>query len=343
MTHHYLSPESFVLENRLSHQYWHLVGHRTELPVDNDFLLLNWADGEIVLFNDHGNIVAFDNLCPHRGTRFFVEDHGNHPAHCAYHGWRYDAGRIHIPEPQRFTPCDLAKAHLNEFRLEWCADFIFIGVAPIMTLSEQLRDTEQVLEEISFNIAGRFDFNRYAFECNWRVALENALEPYHIDMVHPNSLGTLRLGEGENTFHGLNSIWRAPVENSRIDKQLRAMSRLFNIDYQYEGYQSLYIFPYAMLSSTYGYSYSLQNFFPARDPARTHFVSRLLTAPVVPERLATAQTFFESTAQINRKVFDEDHQICKRIPTQALQSHLILADNEAKVRHFRESLASVGD
>ena len=330
-----------MLEQRLSRQYWYLIGHRTELLADNDFLLLNWADGEIVLFNDHGNIVAFDNLCPHRGTRFFVDAHGNQPAHCPYHGWRFEQGTVHVPQPERFAPCDLAKAKLNEFRVEWCADFMFIGIEPIMSLSDQLGETETVLEEISFNIAGRYDFNHYPFECNWRVALENALEPYHIDMVHPNSLGTLRLEEGENVFHGINSIWRAPVGNSRVDKQLRAMSRLFSIDYRYEGYQSLYIFPFAMLSSTYGYSYSLQNFFPSNDPERTHFASRLLTAPVVPERLATAQTFFESTAQINRKVFAEDHQICRRIPTRALETHLTLADNEAKVRHFRESLASV--
>lgn len=333
--------EPFVLEQRLSHHYWHLVGHRTELLANNDFLLLNWADGEIAIFNDHGNIVAFDNLCPHRGTRFFVDVHGNQAAHCQYHGWRFENGTVHVPQPHRFAPCDLAKATLNEFRVEWCADFMFIGIEPIMSLSEQLGETESVLEEISFNIAGRYDFNHYSFDCHWRIALENALEPYHIDMVHPNSLGTLRLQEGENLFHGVNSIWRAPVGNSRVDKQLRAMSRLFNIDYRYEGYQSLYIFPFAMLSSTYGYSYSLQNFFPSATPDKTHFVSRLLTAPVIPERLTTAQTFFESTAQINRKVFDEDHQICKRIPTRALETHLTLADSEAKIRHFRESLATI--
>lgn len=329
-----------MLENRLSRQYWHLVAHRRELPANNDYLKLKWAAGDVVIFNDGGDLVAFDNLCPHRGTRFFVDESGNAPAHCPYHGWSYRGGRVHVPNPDRFKPCDLSAARLNAFQMDWAGDFLFISIEPKMSLSKQLGEMMPLLEDISFNIAGRFDFSQYDYQCNWRVALENALEPYHIDLIHPESLGALRLADGVNTFCGLNSVWRAELGDSRLDKRLKSMSRLFSLDFQYQGYLSLYVFPYAMLSSTYGFSYSLQNFFPAASPDRTHFSSRLLTAPSLPGKQPLADVFFQSTATVNRQVFEEDHEICRRVPREAIDTHTILADNEEKIRHFRASIAA---
>ena len=61
----------------LIRDYWHLVAHRSELANPGDFVRLDWAAGELVLHNDEGEIVAFDNLCPHRGGRFFTEDRGS--------------------------------------------------------------------------------------------------------------------------------------------------------------------------------------------------------------------------------------------------------------------------
>jgi len=51
---------------------------------------------------------------------------------------------------------------------------------------------------------------------------------------------------------------------------------MFNISDQHEGYQSIYLFPFTMLTSTFGYSYSLQNFFPSQESNKTFFYSRLL-------------------------------------------------------------------
>jgi hypothetical protein len=42
---------------------------------------------------------------------------------------------------------------------------------------------------------------------------------------------------------------------------------------------------------------------------------------------------------VNRQVFKEDHEICRRVPREAIMSHTILADNEEKIRHFRTLLA----
>lgn len=329
------------IDTSLVREYWHLVGHRRELLQQGDFVKLQTSLGDIVIFNDAGNILAFDNKCAHRGTLIYQDDYGNQANTCKYHGWSYSGGRLHIPNQDQFLECNIGTASLNFYQVDWCGDFIFVGMEPKASLYDQLGSVATELENISFNIDARSDFSRYEYECYWPIAVENALEPYHIDMVHPNTLAKLKLSAGENFFDGVNSVWRAEIGDRRMGRQLSSIKKLFNIDYQYEGYMSIYMFPFSMISSTFGYSYSLQNFFPSAgfDPF-TQFTSRLYTA----NRASRADgdsldAFFESTAKINRQVFEEDHSICKLMPKDSWSSEPLkyCSKSEEKIAHFRTS------
>ncbi|MGN8106907.1 aromatic ring-hydroxylating oxygenase subunit alpha [Paraburkholderia sp. 22098] len=330
-----------TLDRQLFDEYWHLACHRRELANDGDFIKFDSVSGEVVLFNDNGDLVAFDNVCPHRGARIYTDAHGNRPATCGYHGWTYKNGGVIVPERQRFKSCDIDRARFATLKVDWCGDFVFFAIKPRMRLYEQLGKTAETLENISFNVDRRVDLNRYDYECYWPLAVENALEPYHIAAVHTETLATLQLADGENVFDGANSIWYAPLGNSRVASQLSRLRKLFDIDYQYEGYMSLYIFPFTMMSSTYGYSYSLQNFFPSSDGLdRTHFTSRLYASNTANANSAQMLgSFFESTIRMNRQVFQEDHEVCKLLPKESWSSNALRfpSDAEAKIDHFRQS------
>ena len=327
---------------QLRDSYWHLLCHRSELPQPGDYLKLDWLGQEVVVFNDQGELVVFDNLCPHRGTRFFTERQGSGTISCPYHGWSYQAGSLHIPCRERYAESDLQHTRLNILQTDWCADFLFAAIAPQMALDAQLGDTFNLLGSLSFNIDGRHDFNAYTFECDWRIALENALEPLHVPFIHQDSLGQLQLGDGDNQFTEWTSVWQAPLGNAQMARKLQGIGRLFQLDGQYHGYQSIYLFPFTMLSSTFGYSYSLQHFFPSAEAHRTHFSSRLL--PGVAKSAAAASAlgeFFRSSAAMNRQVFAEDHLICQRVYRSAADepAFQILSSDEAKIAHFRQCLA----
>ncbi|CAB3695583.1 Carnitine monooxygenase oxygenase subunit [Paraburkholderia phenoliruptrix] len=336
-----------TLDRLLFDEYWHLACHRRELANDGDFIKFDGVSGEVVIFNDRGELVAFDNICPHRGARIYTDAHGNRPATCGYHGWTYRNGTVIVPQRQRFKACDIDRARFKTLKVEWCGDFVFFAVSPRMGLYEQLGKTAEILENISFNVDRRVDVNRYDYECYWPLAVENALEPYHIDAVHAETLATLQLADGENVFDGANSIWYAPLGNSRVASQLGRLRKLFSIDYQYEGYMSVYIFPFTMISSTYGYSYSLQHFFPSCNGAdRTHFTSRLYASPTVNANAAQMLgSFFESTIRMNRQVFEEDHEVCKLLPRESWSSKALRfpSDAEAKIDHFRQSCRAVSE
>jgi phenylpropionate dioxygenase-like ring-hydroxylating dioxygenase large terminal subunit len=332
---------SMQLDNHFFNSFWHLVCHRRELQASGDYVRFDTPSGEVVVFNDSGNVIAFDNRCPHRGARIYSSDFGNQAASCKYHGWTYKNGEIIVPNKDDFGSCNIESAHFNTYSLDWCGDFIFLGIAPVSKLYDQLGNVAEILENISFNIDLRHDFDRYQYECYWPLAVENALEPYHISMVHPQTLATLNLENGENVFNGCNSIWYSPIGNSKIRKQLSGLKKLLNIDFQYEGYMSIYMFPFTMLSSTFGYSYSLQNFFPvAGNVERTNFTSRLLTTNAASINASQIlKPFFDSTSTVNRMVFKEDHDICKIMPRDSWSAEPLMfpSDSERKIVHFRET------
>lgn len=323
----------------LVEEYWHLLCHRSEVERSGSYNRFETVIGDLVVFNDGAKVVAFDNLCPHRGARIYTEPTGRRPATCGYHGWTYRSGRMFVASSQRFAHCNPDDLVPRLYQVEWFEDFLFVAIRPRMPLLNQISGLEDRLRTISANIAKRRDHSHYTYECYWPIAVENALEPYHIDMIHPQTLGQLRLKDGENHYFGQNSVWAAPLGNESTDKKLRALGKMFEISSSYPGYEFIYMFPFTMISSTYGYSYSIQNFFPAKS-ATTSFYSRLYTSKAKSEKAELIlESFFASTVDINRKVFEEDHDVCKLLPAESwsMQPLSFAADSEAKIEHFRQA------
>lgn len=332
------------MEAALWDRFWHLAAHRSELSANGAFVRFDIFGSEVAVFNDGIGAVAFDNRCPHRGTRIYEGSHGIKRFLCPYHGWSYSKGRLFIPKKQSFENCDLSQARLNEFQTAWVGDFLFVSRDPECSVSEQLGELEAKVARISRDIAAVADWNAYPYLCNWKIAVENALEPYHVALIHPDSLNRLRLQPGENEFLGRNSVWKSEVGDERVAKMLKGLRRLFDVEDPFQGYESLYLFPFTMLSSTYGYSWSMQQFYPSAEPDRTHFVSRFYSSRIAeganPE---VVQPFLDSSIGVNRQVFDEDHQICRRVPRDSWtpEPPPFWSKEEEKIIHFRESLSNL--
>ena len=327
------------LHQLLARTCWHLVAHRSELAEDRDYLRLHWPLGDLVLFNDRGTVLAFDNLCPHRGARFFLDPAGNAPAVCAYHGWSYRGGQLRIPKPDSYRPCDLAKVRLREYLVAWCGDFLFAAADPDSSLNTQLDEAWPLIEGMASDIDRPHDLLTDVLQCPWQIAVENALEPDHVGMVHGATLGKLDLRDTQDTFFGQNSLISSAVGSVRHARALESMGRFFDLRHQHRGYRSLHVFPFAFVSSTFGYIYAHQTFMPARDGRSTYLRSRMFTARTIAPAAVTKQ-FFSSAAELNRQVFSEDHTICKRVdPDFPLDQDGILSDSEGKIRHLRSSLA----
>lgn len=324
--------------------YWHFGCHSDDLRNEGDYLLLKIGSQDVVLYHDGIEVIAFDNRCPHRGTRFFDSPGGNTKAVCKYHGWHFSKGKLVIPLQNELMPNSCTQPELNRFKTEWCGTFLFFSISPINSLINQLGDELfSILESISFDCQQRRDINQYIYECPWQVSIENALEPQHLPYIHPKTLNRLNLINCKNRFWGANSGVYFDIGDSVTQRGLERMGRFYDRGkYMHPGYMSLYLFPFSFISSTAGTSYSIQSFFP-RSENETWFISRLYSVILRDTRYVEPDiALINAAIEMNRLVFQEDQEICKRITYDAwigaLNSPLYIS--EEKILAFRRQLLS---
>ena len=310
----YFSNENYSLEKKqLFENFYHFACHTSELENNNDYIKLEIYDNELIIYNDHGNIICFDNICPHRGAPLICgeDNQGCKKLICPYHGWSYSKGKLTIPNKNQFNDEDISNRDLFRYQIEKVGNFIFFSKTPIMNIKEQLGDFYSILEKISISIDKKIDLNKNTFLANWKIALENALENYHVPYVHPNTLAPLGLNNGIVEFESLNSLWISEINNEKAFKKLQKLKTFFRNDIFYkENYFSMYLFPFSMISSTFGYSYAFQSFFP-NTSNETSFYSRTYS---VHSELNT-EAFYNSVKNVNRQIFDEDISVCNLLQT----------------------------
>lgn len=331
-----------TVDRYLIDRYWHLIAHRSEVADTNAYVRLNIGGEELAAFNDGSSVVVFDNLCPHRGTRIFDGEKGKARFVCPYHGWSYARGKLFRGSGGGAVRNGYSRApDLAQWRTEWLGDFLFAAKQPIDTLTEQLAGVGDRLARISRDIEALHDHNAYDYGCNWKIAVENAQEPYHIGQIHPDTLASLSLSAGKNEYNGNNSSWFSELENESMYKGLTRLGRFFDVQEQHQGYFSTFLFPFSMISSTFGYSYSVQTFLPSMDENLTYFTSRMYRSRLqATAKASVLASFFDDTATLNRKVFEEDHQICRRIPAFAWTNDTsMLTPSEEKIAAFRNSIS----
>ena len=331
------------MDRELWETHWHLLCHRSEVGTTSEFVAFSICGEEVVAFHDGESVVVFDNRCPHRGTRIFDGPHGSQRFVCRYHGWSYSKGRLFISARETFRNCDLSEARLTTYKTAWVGDFLFVSRRPSRGIEAQLIGIQHVVEGISRSIGSRTDFNAYLYACNWKIAVENALDQYHVAIIHRDTLNKLKMEPARDEYLGINNVSYAALGDERLERRLRSLRRFFDIQFQQEEYMAIHLFPFTFLTSTFGYSYSLQQFYPSQDPDRTNFTSRFYPARLSPKINEDAmRTFFESSLAVNHEVFREDADICARVPTDTWSPEppKFLSAGEEKIVHFREVMSA---
>lgn len=329
-------------EKNLIERYWHLGCLDSDLSREGDYLLIDIGSQQVVLYHDGTEVIAFDNLCPHRGTKFFRERRGNKLAVCGYHGWSYSRGHIKIHSIENFTG-DVKGLRLRTYNVDYCGRFIFFAINPKCSLVDQLSDNlYTVIESISFDLDVLCDFDHYQYKCNWVIAVENALEPTHVPFVHRSTLGAYNLSNMRNEFFAKNnSIVKFDIANNRISRSLQSLDKYFELSpYAYSGYMSIYLYPFGFISSTHGHSYSVQLFTPG-SPESTWFYSGLYSVKTKGESgNEISNSIISAAIKANRQIFEEDHNICKNVSYDfwLRNSDRNLYHDEIKIKVFRQSV-----
>lgn len=198
----YTSEEWFRFERRaVFERSWLCVGRADQIPNPGDFLTLTLNDDPLLVIRGaDGQIRVMSNVCRHRG-HILAEGTGNARhglLRCPLHYWSYDTtGQLmNTPEMDR-TNFDKKSCRLPLLKVEEWNGFIFThpdpeaeALAPTLTqLDDEMRNY-RMAEMINLP-----PMDVPAYPWNWKLMLENFMEPYHNAYLH-KGIHDFALGHG---------------------------------------------------------------------------------------------------------------------------------------------------
>ena len=196
----YTSEAVFQLENeRIFADSWVFAGLAHELARPGDVVPVTVAGKPVLLVRDaNGEVRAFHNVCRHRCLMLVEEPCNVGPAiQCPYHTWTYKLdGALHSTpyfggsEPlSESAGFDRMQYGLVPVRVGTWHDWIFVnlnGAAP--PLEDYVAPLQNWLDGIDFSQMRHvltIDFGEV--NANWKLMMENFMEPYHVQFVHPTT------------------------------------------------------------------------------------------------------------------------------------------------------------
>ena len=302
--------------------------------------------GSVDLFiHNHGNVLScYQNQCPHRGARIVNGLSGHTSLQCPYHGWSFQPSRTSVP---RYDTFDLAvndprQACLHQWQIFEVAGFVFVSSDPATNVHQQIGDDAfYLLQAYGASIHICHSSHSIDYPSPWMLAVENALESYHVPSVHPGTLGLIGLADGSNTFSDWSSLWQASTSSKKLTASSRIIAKSIDVADRVEGYSSLYLFPFAMLSTTESLSFALQLYQPSplvRDCNSVLRTSLYIPRIVNAEMRDPVMAFYDSSAKMNRQIFEEDASISSLVPLESWDTAPLpyASSLESKINHFRE-------
>mgnify|MGYP001371340162 FL=1 len=199
----YISEEYTKIERKkLFEDKWVVVGVASSLPKIGDakpFTLLNLP--VIILRDKKNKIRVFHNVCSHRGYKIMQKPCKiKNVIRCPYHSWSYDTdgklvatphiGGMNKHDTDKF---DKSISGLKEIRSYVWLDLIMINISNneiafeeyIKPLSDRWSEFWPDKDRKLISHSSDFGYFNLKAKCNWKFAIENYCESYHLPWVHP--------------------------------------------------------------------------------------------------------------------------------------------------------------
>jgi choline monooxygenase len=320
-------------QERVFARGWVFAGLAHEIPQAGDVVPVTVAGQPVILLRDGGGeIAAFHNVCRHRGSILVdAPCRGQKVLTCPYHSWAYDLdGSLratpHFAGHGKSTPpgFDPSRYGLKPVRSATWHDWIFVNIdgnaSPIEDHVAPLAKLIAGMGVETMTPVATLDFG--AVEANWKLLMENFIEPYHVPVVHPETAGGQPLKGHyaviEGHCVGAAVDVTAPVKKAGGDPHLDMSARY------------LTLFP----------NFVLGVYMP--DQMGVH-----LNIPDGPSRTRQKRVIYvrndsvpppDAVAELRdlwRKVHEEDHAICERL--QAGRASPVMDDGGVLSPHWETS------
>ncbi|MDF3413540.1 aromatic ring-hydroxylating dioxygenase subunit alpha [Sulfitobacter sp. M57] len=195
---HYTDPAVFNEERQaVLFDSWAGLGVGADVPEIGDAVPVTFLNMPLLIVRDkQGQVRVFQNICRHRGMILVDAPRKIEGAiRCPYHSWCYSTdGRLvstpHVGGPGQNTHegIDRDLLGLIEVRSHIWMDVIYINISGTAAPFEEAHaDLLARWAEFDKPLFHGGQDSRFTLEvnCNWKLAVENYCESYHLPWVHP--------------------------------------------------------------------------------------------------------------------------------------------------------------
>ena len=227
---HYTDPALFQRERQaLLLDGWAALGVAAQVPEPGDAEPIGFAGVPLLLLRDRsGRVRVFQNVCRHRGMILVAEKRRIEGAlRCPYHSWCYALdGRLvatpHVGGPGQniHAAVDRDSLGLIEVRAQVWRDVVWVNVSgdapPLAEVMAPAVKRWAAFDQPMYHGGAESSFT-LDVACNWKLAVENYCESYHLPWVHPGLNSYSRLEDHYNIvepghFSGQGTrVYRPPV------------------------------------------------------------------------------------------------------------------------------------
>ncbi len=196
----YTGEDFLILErDRLWSRSWVCVGVACKLRKPGFVIPVEIVGLPIILLRDQdGAVRAYHNVCSHRGVKLVTSPRRvKDSLRCPYHGWCYrldgeicKTPNIGGPGVDSLDGFDLSRHGLKSIACGVWADMIFVNIdgkaPPLEDYLAPLIERWKAYDFSTLRHAGKAAGSAsMTVNANWKLAVENFCESYHLPMVHP--------------------------------------------------------------------------------------------------------------------------------------------------------------
>ncbi len=181
---------------------WACIGFASDVPEPGDAKPVDWQGLPLLMLRDSADTLrVFHNVCSHRGQLLVSKPcRVKGGVRCPYHSWTYGLdgalrGTPHVGGPgvHESPEFDRGAHGLKPVRMAEWLDLVFVNLsgeapglerylAPVLERWQPLWGEGGVAELRTAADHGRIELEVRA---NWKLAVENYCESYHLPWVHP--------------------------------------------------------------------------------------------------------------------------------------------------------------
>jgi len=208
---HYIDPAMWEEEKHaVLFANWAGLAVASEVPEPGDAKPIEFLGIPLLLLRGRDGVVrVFENICRHRGMILVAEPKKIEGAiRCPYHSWCYGTdGRLvstpHVGGPGHNTHEAIVRESLglNEVRSHIWFDTVFINVGgkadPFEVVHADLLERWKEFNQPLIHGGADSTFT-LEVNTNWKLAVENYCESYHLPWVHPGLNSYSRLEDHYN-------------------------------------------------------------------------------------------------------------------------------------------------